>query len=73
MREEKVEIKALMNVYGKVLKLSVSLDYALFSMTQKKRKKSRKEFKSYRIDAQKFKFVDEYNEYLERLLRPPAS
>ena len=68
-----MEIKALMNVYGKVLKLSVSLDYALFSMTQKKRKKSRKEFKSYRIDAQKFKFVDEYNEYLERLLRPPAS
>ena len=69
-----MKIKALMNVYGKVLKLSVLLDYALFSMTQKKkRKKSRKEFKSYRIDAQKFKFVDEYNEYLERLLRPPAS
>ena len=68
-----MEIKALMNVYGKVLKLSVLLDYALFSMTQKKRKKSRKEFKSYRIDAQKFKFVDEYKEYLERLLRPPAS
>ena len=32
LREEKVEIKAIMNAFGKVPELSVLLDHALFSM-----------------------------------------